>query len=225
MNGIQILDQYRNELAEQLSGLATPTLRPLDINPWLAMSLLQKSIRRSRVCLALGAGAALLEGSPERLWRRLCVTAFEDIGVADFETVAMVTAGLKGKRWRESVGGDWVVASYLINRMCEANKCRAVCDLLMVAECHPDYERSRLDLTFKPLPQLMKQCVGQTSLPAKTLAMWYAVGTYRCPSPALRERRGDYHSAFDFLCNNGFPDTLIEICREGFENAGVIIHH
>ena len=49
------------------------------------MSLMQKAIRRGREEIALRAAATLLRDSPDRLWRRCGVTAFEDIGVADLD--------------------------------------------------------------------------------------------------------------------------------------------
>ena len=52
------------------------------------MSLLQKAIRRGHEELALRAAATLLRISPERLWRRCGCIAFEDVGVADLDTVA-----------------------------------------------------------------------------------------------------------------------------------------
>src|ERR1700722_11487997 len=68
--------------------------QPFDISPWLAMSLMQKAIRRGRAAIALRAAATLLRDSPDRLWRRCGVTAFEDIGVADLDVVAEVTSGV-----------------------------------------------------------------------------------------------------------------------------------
>jgi replication-associated recombination protein RarA len=65
------------------------TFDPLTVSPWVAMSLMQKAIRRGRERLALRAAATLLDGSPERLWRRLGCIAFWDIGIADIDAVAM----------------------------------------------------------------------------------------------------------------------------------------
>jgi hypothetical protein len=93
------------------------------ISPWVAMSLMQKAIRRGRKHLALRAAATLLRGSPERLWRRLGGIAFEDIGVGELQIVALVTAALAGKRFRSELGGEWTVASLLISRMSGATKC------------------------------------------------------------------------------------------------------
>ena len=225
MNGPHILDHYRTQLADQISerGNELPDFNPLNISPWLAMSLMQKSIRRGREDLALRSAATLLKISPERLWRRLCITAYEDIGVADYEVVSLVTAALKGKRLRAEIGGEWAVASYLIGIMCEAIKCRAADDLAVVIDWHPDLENARLDFTFKPIPELLKLATGNGTLPERALAVWYAIGTDRCSSSVLRERRGEPQAVFDYLCEIGFPDTVVEIAREGFRkcNEGI----
>jgi hypothetical protein len=225
MNGSNILEHHRNNLADALHewGDKTPEFAPLNISPWVAMSLMQKAIRRGRKELALGAAATLLEGSSPRLWRRLCVTAYEDVGVADFETVALVTSGLAGKTWRAKVGGEWVVASYLVERMCETIKCRGTDDLFVVCERHPAFECSRLELTYKPLSELIGLTASDAELPHRTLALWYAMGTNRRTSDVLRERRGDPRLAFDALCEKGFTNDVVEICREGFKKCGDII--
>jgi len=225
MNGNHILELYRNQLAEEIleRGNDLPRFDPLNISPWLAMSAMQKAIRRGRANLALRAAATLLRDSPDRLWRRIAVTAFEDIGVADFDAVALVTTGLKSKTWRSQIGGEWAVASYLVQRMCRTTKCRAADDLAVVAEWHPTFDRARLSLTFKPIPDLMKLAIGRGVLPDRALAIWYSIGTDRCPSSMLRERRGEPQIVFDTLCDSGFPDTVVEIAREGFRKSSAIL--
>ena len=100
--------QIRNQLAEKVlkSGNDIPRFEPMPISPWLAMSALQKSIRRRREDLALRSAATLLRDTPDRLRRRLGVTAFEDVGVANFEVVSLVVAGLSGRTWRAKNGGS-----------------------------------------------------------------------------------------------------------------------
>ena len=56
-----------------------PEGQPTTLSPWVAMSLLQKAVRRGRSDLALRAAATLLRDTPDRLWRRLGVIAFEDV--------------------------------------------------------------------------------------------------------------------------------------------------
>src|SRR5258708_26624790 len=96
------LSDTREQLAEAISKAQPSTFAPLDLSPWLAMALLQKAVRRRRDEFAQQAAATLLQTSPERLWRRCGGIAFEDIGVADLETVSLVASALAGKTVRAS---------------------------------------------------------------------------------------------------------------------------
>ena len=116
---------------------------PLDASPWVAMSALQKAIRRGRKELALRSAATLLRDSPERFWRRAGVIAFEDIGIADLECVSLVTHRLAGKTFRAQLGGEWRVASFVTTLMAHARKSRAADDLLVVSERDPDFKPAR----------------------------------------------------------------------------------
>jgi hypothetical protein len=78
MNKPDILSIARQQLCDAISNFQTPTCDPLNVSPWIAMSLLQKAIRRGHEQLALRAAATLLRTSPERLWRRLGCISFED---------------------------------------------------------------------------------------------------------------------------------------------------
>jgi hypothetical protein len=81
MNGPEILHLIRHDLQRAVARRGKPpTPRPLDVSPWLAMSILQKVIRRDRKDLALGAAATLLRDAPDKLWRRIGCIAFEDVG-------------------------------------------------------------------------------------------------------------------------------------------------
>jgi hypothetical protein len=112
MNQPNILSAARQQLSDAISNFQTPTCTPLNISAWVGMALLQKAIRRGQEQLALQAAATLLHVSPERLWRRCGCIAAEDIGVADIDTVAIVTAALAGKRFRASLGANgWLPAT------------------------------------------------------------------------------------------------------------------
>lgn len=219
------LDLYRNQLAEEVikRGDDLPCFDPMDINPWLAMSLMQKAIRRGRGELALPASATLLRDSPERFWRRICVTAYEDIGLADFDTVAVVTSSLKGKRWRSHIGGEWAVASYLVNRMANTIKCRAADDLAVICQFHPSLKDARRDLPIKSISVLIEQVTGNNDLIHRALALWFAVGTNRCRSPVLKSHKGDPQTVFDALRETNIPDNVVEIAWEGFKKSNSIL--
>ena len=117
MNGPEVLTDFRHRLAARVAAHETPRVEPLPVTPWLAMAALQKGIRRGRRDLATRAAATLLVEAPDRLWRRLGCIAFEDIGLADLDAVGLVTAALGGKRVRAQLGGEWPVASVLVDLM------------------------------------------------------------------------------------------------------------
>ena len=223
MNGPHILASLRDELAQAVASHPTPDEpQPLPISPWVAMSLLQKSLRRERTDLALAA-ATLLHASPDRLWRRLGAVAFEDIGVADLGAVYLATAALAGKRVRAGMGGEWSVASFLVQRMAIAPKCRAADDLLLAAESHPAYAQARRELPSYSTPDLVRVATGTGPLPKRALARWFAIGTDRRPSPKLPTRRGDPQAVFDELCEAGLPHTAVEVAREGWRRIGEVL--
>ena len=88
MNGPEILHLIRHDLQGAVARQGKPpTPRPMDASPWVAMSALQKAIRRGREDLALSAAATLLRDAPDKLWRRIGCIAYEDIGVASLEAV------------------------------------------------------------------------------------------------------------------------------------------
>ena len=219
------LEQARQLLTEAVldRGQNLPRFDPLNIHPWLAMSLMQKAIRRGREDLALRASATLLKVSPDRFWRRICVTAYEDIGVAEWETVAIVTAALKGKRWRSQIGGEWVVASYLVERMCRTIKCRAADDLAVVCQWHSSLGALRPDFASRSIMNLLQSEIPSMELPASALALWYAIGTDRCQSPVLLKRRGLTNEAWDFLSNSNLPATAVEVAQVGFQKVNSIL--
>lgn len=86
-----------------------PKPQPLDISVWLAMSVLQKSIRRGETGHALRAAASLLRDDPDKLWKRLAVAVFEDVGLGSLDLVTPVLIGTSGKGVRNAsaVIGPW----------------------------------------------------------------------------------------------------------------------
>jgi hypothetical protein len=139
-----ILDDFRNDLARRIARSdGSPAPEPLPISPWLAMALLQKAVRRGRADLALQAGATLLVDAPDRIWRRCGGIAFEDVGIADPEVLGLVAVVLGGKRARVQLGGEWAVASVVVEATAAANKRRAADDLLMSVELRPALAATR----------------------------------------------------------------------------------
>jgi replication-associated recombination protein RarA len=154
MNGPEILHLIRRDLQGVVARQPKPpTPRPLHLSHWLAMSVLQKAIRRGHEDLALSAAATLLRDAPEKLWRRIGCIAFEDVGLADLDAVALATVALEGKRVRAALGGEWAVASCVVVELSRAPKCRAADDLLMACELHPAYAEARAELPYLARPK------------------------------------------------------------------------
>lgn len=198
---------------ERLS--ATPEPQPLDISPWIAQSLLQKSIRRGETGLALRAAASLLRDDPDKLWKRLAVAVFEDIGLGSLDLINPVLIATSGKGVRKSFGGDWVVARAMVERMAAARKCRAADDLLMTVISHPAYESDRLGLTYRTHRELIEIVAGDGDLITRAIALFYLTGTDRCPIPTMRTRKGSNAYALEMMELTGFPFCVLEIVRRG----------
>lgn len=224
MIGPTILADYRAQLARQVAARPRiPPFEPLPITVWIAMSGLQKAIRRGRTGLALQAAATLLLNSPDRLWRRCGTIAFEDIGVADLEVVGLVTAALGGKPVRASLGGEWSVASLIVETMAASRKCRAADDMLMGIERHPNLADARQVQAGLSMHQLRRIVLSSAPLPERALALWYVLGTDRRPSHHLATRRGEPAFVFDLLDELGTPMTVVEIAREGFRRTREVL--
>jgi hypothetical protein len=98
MNGPEIQRLIRHDLQRAVAERGEPpTPQSMDASPWVAMSAMQKAIRRGREDLALSAAATLLRDAPDKLWRRIGCIAYEDVGLAAFAAVGLATVSLGGK--------------------------------------------------------------------------------------------------------------------------------
>lgn len=210
----------REQLAEGVAAHMAPPTQALAISPWVAMSLLQKVIRRGHEAWALNAAATLLHLSPDRLWRRLGIIAVEDIGLGDLTTAGHVTAALAGKSYRAKLGGDWQVASYLVTVMANSPKCRAADDLLFVAGTHPAYSTARLELAGLPHRDLLALMTGTAPLITRAISLLYALGTDRRHSPHLVPRLGDPTALFNHLITAGVSPSLVCVAQESYRKTG-----
>ena len=220
-----IFEFWRDELAAEIAEDGTfVEIRSIPHGRYIAMSGLQKAVRRGDTDVALRCAARLLTDDPRALWRRLCVIAFEDIGVADPDIVGRVTAACGSKAWRLSIGGEWCVASHLVRRMCAADKDRAADDLIVAAECHPDLERLRAELPGALFSVLM-DIAGNAGwhIDARAIAAWYAVGTQRCRSATLPSVSGQPTDYFDGLIERGVGETPVELGRAGLSRTGTVM--
>ena len=71
------------------------SINPLRCDRWVALSAMQKSIRRGDGLTAQRALATLYRDDPSSTWRRLLIIACEDIGIAALRAVVMTATVLR----------------------------------------------------------------------------------------------------------------------------------
>jgi hypothetical protein len=126
----QLIDEVRSGKEISAAQDSSGTIGFPDV--YLASGCLQKALRRGQFDHAQAAGRYLLAHDADRLWRRLCVCAFEDFGTADLALTAMVTVAAASKALR-LVLGEKAVLDHLIVRLCAAVKDRRLDDLYALA--------------------------------------------------------------------------------------------
>lgn len=220
MNTQDPLARFRQQLMTKLVARERwPRPNPVPVSPWMAMSALQKSIRRGRTDIALDAAATLLRDAPDRLWRRIAVAAHEDIGIAAPLALGEVSAAMTGKRFRTALGGDWKVTVTVIETLCAAPKSRASDDLLMTVDAHPDLAEARQTFPRLPEDELARIVQFRLDLMQRALALWFLLGTDR-PGGTLPKRRGNPARAFEALDQMGVSPTMLALARQSYSRTG-----
>ncbi len=203
-------------LSEALAQADEPTPPvPLVADRYVALSALQKAIRRGEEELALRAAMNLMIGGPHAIWRRLGIIAFEDIGVADIDAVGWVTVVIGKPDVRQRLGGEWRVADFLIRTLCRAAKCRAADDLIQLIESNPalaDLRDELPGLSLRDRIRLATNCTG--GIEAQGLATWFAIGTDKITSFALAEAPGCPENTFDALRDADYRHESLHVSTE-----------
>jgi len=195
------------------SDRTVPTVEPLPVSPWVAMSAMQKGIRRGDVDLATRAAATLLKSDPAKLWRRLVGIVFEDVGLGSLETVRLVTAATD-RSARQQFGGDWAVSSLLVERMCAAPKCRATDDLFLTISHHHELAELRASLAGVDLTEHLSRISERGALLGASLSVLHASGvrwTGQVPGQA-----SDAKSAFAAMRSEGADHSIVALASQGF---------
>lgn len=111
------------------------TPQNINIDKSLAVSSLQKSIRRGDVKCTQMFAMRTLNIDPDYLYRRLPVIAYEDIGIASRRT-CMYTIALNTKVAR-NVFGEAKLACFLVEKLARANKSRTATDIFCLTLADP----------------------------------------------------------------------------------------
>ena len=121
---------------------------------WIALSSLQKSIRRGAVEPATAA-AEVLWSEPSRLLDRLLVISLEDIGVGDPEVFREAIELTTDRTWRRKLPDKGrAVTLGLVARMCAATKSRFADAILAIAQLEPALGPARTELAMASTEQL-----------------------------------------------------------------------
>jgi len=194
-----------------------PTVDPLRVSPWVAMSAMQKGIRRGDVELATRAAATLLRNDATRLWRRLAGIAVEDIGLADLQCVRLVMAATASKGFRNQFGGDHRVAGAVVARMCKAKKCRAADDLFIAVSHHHELEAARADLAGHDLSEHLSRIRERRALLGLSLSALRASGARW--NGRLEGKAADATATFAAMLDAGIDDEIVALAKQGFRRT------
>ncbi|MDX8477006.1 hypothetical protein RFN28_00785 [Mesorhizobium sp. VK24D] len=194
-----------------------PTVEPLPISPWVAMSAMQKGIRRGDVELALSAAMTLLRSDPAKLWRRLAGIVVEDVGLANLDCVALVLAGTLGKTFRQSFGGEWPVASLLVKQACLSKKCRAADDLLIALSHHHELNDLRGALAREDLSEHLSRVAGRGALLGASLAALHASGVRW--EGHVTSKAADAKAVFAAMREAGVQHAIVSLAERGFRRT------
>ena len=216
---------YWNNSRIKPAAFKAPPLEQTNLpDQWIALSLLQKAIRRGDEGQALRAASYLYQMDYRVLWRRLVVIGWEDIGVGNPDLCFVVTAAGGSKRWREANGGDWHTAAYLTIAIARSIKDRSTDDLMMVAQHDPRYANERetyYDLQFGSLLSIVHD--ADIELPRRIIAAWYMAGTQSYGFEGLRRRKGDVERYFQCLEDELCFEHVSALCRIGVSRSRTVL--
>lgn len=215
-----ILENVLKESISATKAIPSPTQHVVVQDPWLASSALQKSIRWGATEDALLAAHTLLEIRPDRLWRRLAVIALEDVGLGDLDLVAQMVWVSGKKAWRRDHGGDWRIATHLVQRLAAAPKSRDACDVLIIAAWHHALADNRLRFFGASTGELRETVSDDSvSLPVRALAAWYLVGTANHASENLPVRKGRFADLAVVYSDLHVNPEVLQACCGGAARA------
>jgi len=182
-------------------------IEPLIADQWVMISLLQKSIRRGEVATAQRAAFTLFAQKGSAIWRRFMVIAFEDVGVASPDAVAMTVAASTDPSWRRKNGGDLHIAVQLARVLAQAPKSRSAEHLITSAQHHPSLAKARMlrgaSSRTDQLAAVMKQ---NASLTERAIAASCASGV---GWNGEKREHSDLAAVLETFHGLGVPDELV----------------
>jgi hypothetical protein len=193
-------------------------IKPLPCDRWVAVSAIQKSIRRGDSLTAKRALRNLYRDDPSSTWRRRLIIACEDVGIGALGAVVM-TAGrsAKAKALRE-IGKDEAAALATVQMLAEAPKDRSADLLFAIAAHDPAFKAMRSK--YRPASVARRlEFVGDPtlSLPERAIAVWHSSGV-----ESRGEQRvgpGDLNALIRTYTELGVPERLLEAVAVAIKKA------
>lgn len=130
-------------LAVEIGEQPAPPFDPLPCDSWIARSVMQKCIRRGMLEFALRAAAQLALIDRRTLWRRLLITALEDLGPKHLETTAKIVFGWSARGRLSPRSGAWPLVAELIRQCCAGSQAQVANDLWNIGQHHPSVAHVR----------------------------------------------------------------------------------
>lgn len=191
---------------------------------WKAMSSMQKGIRRADFDAAWRPCVALLNGNntAAQMWRRLAIIAFEDIGLADPYTAAVVCL-LAGTKPLRTQLGEEVALAYALKWMCTAPKSRDLCDAVVFAMLPQNFEDLVGEINALPYADM----VGQAADLDKSFA-WRFMCHGRMYGPKFKTTShenppGTPMDTFKMCEALGVPPLFSHITFECYRRSGEVL--
>jgi len=202
------LAEFRQQIVDDIDRYRGAEITALNTDPWVAISLLQKSIRRGHASTAQRAARTHIDLRGSAIFRRFMVIASEDIGAGSPAIVAMSVAASTGTAYRRQCGGDLPVALSLARLMASAPKSRSAENLICGALHHPACDQARRTISGSPLPVNLARVMDSTlPLPHRALAAWCASGMPRTWGSSGRDF--SLPALLDTYRKLGAPEELI----------------
>ena len=184
-------------------------LKPLLCDRWVALSAMQKSIRRGDSLTAQRALRTLYQHDPSSTWRRLLIIACEDVGIGALGAVVITAARSANAKALREMGRDEAAALATAQMLAEAPKDRSADLLFAIAPHDPDLEVMRSQCRSVSVARRLEFVADPTlSLPERALAVWHSSGV-----ESRGERRvgpGDLDALMRTYGELGVPERLLE---------------
>lgn len=191
---------------------ASAPLRAIDPSQkWIAVSQLQKAIRRGEAASATAWARALWDADPSYGLFRLAVIAAEEVAGADPALArAFLQTEIK-KAWFDDRGG-FAPLAYFVEAFALSPKDRTSCDLASVASiAHlAGVAPARGAIDYGALRSLAASPAAST--PARLSALWLLAGTQKVPNGALGPDRPGRLVDFLGSCMDICPEPDLLVC-------------